>query len=116
MGFGWGFGRDERLGRAPGLGLKVRSNLNISTMIGEGFDGGVELGHLSLELHPSGHGSKENSRRSISSVFREWMILERVLVLLVLWYREHTSDDGLLCRLLCSLAAFFAMIALGFGQ
>lgn len=59
MGFGWGFGRDERLGRVPGLGLKVRSDLNISTMIGEGFNGGVELGHLSLELRPSGHGSKE---------------------------------------------------------
>lgn len=59
MGFGWGFGRDEWLGRVPGLGIKVRSNINISTMIGEGFDGGVELGHVSLELHPSGHGSKE---------------------------------------------------------
>lgn len=56
MNFGWGFGRNKRLGRVPGIVC-----LDIPTMPSKGFDGGVELGCVSLELRPSGHGSKETS-------------------------------------------------------
>lgn len=61
MGFGWGFGGNERLGSFPGFDLKVRNTLDIPTMTIEGFDGGVELGSVSLQQCPSGHGSKDAS-------------------------------------------------------
>ena len=61
MGFGWGFGRDERLGSVPEFDIKIRSTLNISTMTTEDFDGGVELGCGSLQQRPPSHGSKVTS-------------------------------------------------------